>query len=90
MLWAEDYELQTTALSRLTRIHSYAILCLHLYRAASSMAEQAPLKRKVQGSTPWQPTSVESAEHPRGCSADSYPILITFPCFLPPKMISYK
>ena len=57
MRWAEDYELQTTALSRLTRIHSYAILCLHLYWAASSMAEQAPLKRKVQGSTPWQPTS---------------------------------
>jgi hypothetical protein len=54
--WAEDYELWTTALSRLTQIHSYAILCLHLYRAASSMAEQAPLKRKVQGSTPWQPT----------------------------------
>jgi hypothetical protein len=43
---------------RLTQIACYAILFAHQNRAASSMAEQAPLKRKVQGSTPWQPTSV--------------------------------
>ena len=49
---------------RLTQSLCYAILFAHQNRAASSMAEQAPLKRKVQGSTPWQPTSVESAKHP--------------------------
>ena len=42
---------------RLTTINQYGILYPRSYRAASSMAEQAPLKRKVQGSTPWQPTS---------------------------------
>jgi hypothetical protein len=46
-----------TVLLRLTQIACYAILFAHQNRAASSMAEQGPLKSKVQGSTPWQPTS---------------------------------
>ncbi|GEM_PF-6474940 len=41
----------------LTQIHSYGILYPHSYRAASSMAEQGTLNAKVQGSSPWQPTS---------------------------------
>ena len=56
-------ELHLTALPRLTQLHSYVILYLHSHRAASSMAEQGTLNAKVQGSTPWQPTSPYPSSH---------------------------
>jgi hypothetical protein len=53
---------------RLTTINQYGILYPRSYWAASSMAEQETLNFKVQGSTPWQPTS-------HTISPKRYPIL---------------